>query len=198
MPRPTDVAPGTANTRQQSNRRYWYDHRGTAVWMVGLCFVLWRASSVMVERAPAPEQLAEGTHAVRRDVDGDTILLESGARIRLQGINCPESVKPNWPVEPWGPEASQFTKEFLKRAHNKVRLTFSAERKDRYDRFLAFVWDGDVMLNEELVRAGLADARTDSNYSPVMKHRFLAAQDEARSAGRGVWSKPGSEHGLPP
>ena len=51
---------------------------------------------------------------------------------------------------------------------------------------------------EELVRAGLADARTDWNYSPVMKRRFLAAQDDARKAGRGIWSKPGSEHGNPP
>jgi micrococcal nuclease len=177
--------------------RYWYDHRAAAVWTVVLFVVLWRAYSATHQSAPAPEQLAEGIHDVSRDVDGDTILLASGARVRLQGINCPESVKPNWPVEPWGPEASQFTKDFLKRAHNRVGLTFSLERKDRYDRFLAFVWDGDVLLNEELVRAGLADARTDWNYSPEMKRRFLAAQDEARKAGRGIWSKPGAEHGSP-
>ncbi len=198
MPRSTVVAPGTAIPTRRGSRRYWYDHRATAIWALILCVVLWRAYAATVHPAAAPEQLQEGIHDVARDVDGDTILLVSGARIRLQGINCPESVKPNWPVEPWGPEASQFTKDFLKGAHNRVRLTFSAERKDRYDRFLAFVWDGDVMLNEELVRAGLADARTDWNYSPVMKHRFLAAQDEARQAGRGIWSKAGSEHGMPP
>jgi micrococcal nuclease len=198
MPRSTNVAPGTAIPIGRTSGRYSYDHRGTALWAVALCIVAWRAYTITVKPAGAPEQLQEGIHEVERDVDGDTILLVSGARIRLQGINCPESVKPNWPVEPWGSEASQFTKDFLKRAHNRVRLTFSAERKDRYDRFLAFVWDDDVMLNEELVRAGLADARTDWNYSPVMKHRFLAAQDEARKAGRGIWSKPGSEHGVPP
>jgi micrococcal nuclease len=172
-----------------SPRRYWYDHRGAAIWLLGLLVVLWRAHSVAFQPA-IPEQLEEGVHEVRRDVDGDTFLLASGARIRLQGINCPESVKPNWPVEPWGPEASQFTKDFLERAHNRVRLTFSVERKDRYDRFLAFVWDGDVMLNEELVRAGLAEARLEYNYSGAMKRRFAAAQDEARKAGRGIWSQP--------
>ncbi|HEX4415374.1 MAG TPA: thermonuclease family protein [Lacipirellulaceae bacterium] len=198
MPRPTEVAPSNANSVRPYPRRYWYDHRGTALWLLGLCLVLWRAYSLAERSTTAPVQLAEGIHEVRRDVDGDTILLASGARIRLQGIDCPESVKPNWPIEPWGPEASQFTKDFLKRAHNQVRLTFSAERKDRYDRFLAFVWDGDVMLNEELVRIGLAHARTDWNYSLAMKRRFLAAQEEARQAGRGIWSKPGSEHGLPP
>lgn len=169
-------------------RRYWYDHRGAAVWIICLLVVLWRAYSA-TEQPAAPEQLEEGIHDVQRAVDGDTILLSSGARVRLQGINSPESVKPDSPVETWGPEASQFTKDFLKRAKNRVRLTFSLERKDRYDRYLAFVWDGDVMLNEELVRAGLAHARLDYRYSGAMKRRLTAAQDEARKAGRGIWSK---------
>jgi endonuclease YncB( thermonuclease family) len=197
MPRPSDVAQRIARP-SRPRRRYWYDHRGTALWFLGICFVVWRAYSVAVHSPVVIEQLQEGTHTVQRDIDGDTILLDSGARVRLQGINCPESVKPNWPVEPWGMEASQFTKDFLKRARNQVRLTFSSERKDRYDRFLAFVWDGDVMLNEELVRAGLADVHSEWNYSPVMKRRLLEAQDEARKARRGIWSKPDFDHGLPP
>ena len=69
-----------------------------------------------------------------------------------------------------------------------MRLTFSSERKDRYDRFLAFVWNGDAMLNEELVRAGLAYARRDYHYSSAMKRRFSQAQTEAQRAGRGIWS----------
>ena len=98
-------------------------------------------------------------------------------------------MKPESPVEAWGPEASQFTKDFIERANHRVRLTFSLERKDRYDRFLAFVWNGDVMLNEELVRAGLAQARLDYRYSGTMKQRLAKAQDEARRAGRGIWSE---------
>jgi micrococcal nuclease len=125
-------------------------------------------------------------------------LLASGARIRLQGVNTPETVKPDSPVEPWGPEASQFTKNFIEKAGHLVRLTFSLERKDRYDRFLAFVWDGDVMLNEELVRAGLAHARRDYRYSETMKRRFTQAQEEARRAGRGIWSNPSTEQQSAP
>jgi micrococcal nuclease len=98
-------------------------------------------------------------------------------------------VKEDSPVEAWGPEASQFTKDFVHHAKNRVRLTFSLERKDRFDRFLAFVWDGEVMLNEELVRAGLAEARLDYRYSGTMKRRLAQAQDEARRTGRGIWSK---------
>lgn len=169
-------------------RRYWYDHRWSAVWVVLLLVVLWRVYAAHDE-APLPEQLDEGIHEVLRAVDGDTILLASGARIRLQGINAPETVKPDAPVEAWGPEASQFTKDFIQHANNRVRLTFSLERKDRYDRFLAFVWNGDKMLNEELVRAGLAFARLDYRYSGTMKRRLADAQEEARQANRGIWSK---------
>jgi micrococcal nuclease len=167
-------------------RRYWHEHRGTALWLILLLFAVWRAYSTA---APAPpEQLAEGIHEVSRAVDGDTLLLASGARIRLQGVNTPETVKPDHPVEAWGPEASQFTKDFIEKAGHRVRLTFSLERKDRYDRFLAYVWDGDVMLNEELLRAGLAYARRDYRYSDTMKRRFTGAQEEAQRAGRGIWS----------
>jgi micrococcal nuclease len=171
---------------KRSPRRYWHEHRGAVFWFICLLFVIWRAYSARVP--VAPERLEEGIHLVRRVVDGDTILLASGARVRLQGVNTPETVKPNHPIEAWGPEASQFTKDFIKKAGHRVRLTFSLERKDRYDRFLAFVWNGDVMLNEELVRAGLAYARRDYRYSSAMKHRFTQAQDEAKRAGRGIWS----------
>ena len=50
-----------------------------------------------------PESLPEGDYAVARVVDGDTLLLENDARVRLIGVDSPESVKPNHPVEPFGP-----------------------------------------------------------------------------------------------
>jgi micrococcal nuclease len=170
-------------------RRYWRDHRAAVVWLPCLLFVLWRFYA-LDSAPPVPELLEEGIHEVRRVVDGDTLLLTSGARVRLQGIDTPETVAEDRPVETWGPEASQFTKEFVEDAGRQIRLTFSLERKDRHDRFLAFVWNGDAMLNEELVRAGLAHARLDYRYSGPMKRRLAAAQDEARRAGRGIWSTP--------
>ena len=127
-------------------------------------------------------------HTVRRVVDGDTLLLASGDRVRLQGIDAPESVRPEHPVEPWGPEASAFAKQFVDEAGGQVRLTFGNERIDRYDRFLAFVWRGERMLNEELVRAGLARARLDYHYSGPMKTRLQRAEQDAQDARRGIWS----------
>jgi micrococcal nuclease len=132
--------------------------------------------------------LAEGTYRVARVIDGDTLLLESGQRLRLQGIDAPETVKPDYPVEPWGPEASAFAHQFVERAKGEVRLVFGIERIDAYGRQLAFVWHGDQMLNAELVRAGLARARLGYRYSGTMKRVLAEAEQEARDARRGIWS----------
>jgi micrococcal nuclease len=136
-----------------------------------------------------PAALAEGLYKVQRVVDGDTLLLANKARIRLIGADTPdtpETVKPNHPVEPWGPEATEFTKRFV--GNGTVRLVFDHERIDRYGRFLAYVYVDDQMLNEQLIRAGLADARTKFRYSSSAKRLFRDAEQEARGARRGIWS----------
>jgi micrococcal nuclease len=137
---------------------------------------------------PAPGALPPGTYRVARVVDGDTfVLAEPRERVRLIGADTPDTVKPHWPVEPWGPEATAFTKEFL--AGGEVRLEFDREHRDKYGRILAYVWVGNRLLNEELIRAGLARAEPQYHYSAAMKRRFLHAQAEARAAHRGIWSK---------
>lgn len=152
--------------------------------VIGLV-AIWRNFSA----PPAPpEEIGEGLYEVQRVVDGDTLLLTNHARIRLIGVDTPETVKPNHPVEPWGPEATQFTREFV--ADKQVRLEFDHERVDKFGRFLAYVWVGDRMLNEELVRAGLARAEMQYHYSSSKKTRFLRAEKEAKAARRGIWSTP--------
>ena len=133
-----------------------------------------------------PAALAEGVYEVDRVVDGDTLVLTNHARIRLIGADTPETKKPNHPVEPWGPEATEFTKRFV--SGGRVRLQLDREQQDRYGRFLAYVFVDDQMLNEELIRKGLAKAKTGFPYSQSKKTRFLRAQDEARAAGRAIWS----------
>lgn len=139
------------------------------------------------------EQLAEGLYQVERVVDGDTIIVRiqtngqpSPARVRLLGIDTPESVKPNHPVEPWGLEAADFTRRFVSRG--TVQLRFDRRRRDRYDRFLAYVYVEDRMLNEELVRAGLAQVRIYPGDSTMFQRRLQLAEQEAKQAGRGIWS----------
>jgi len=163
--------------------------RGGALTLI-LLAVLWilvRGWQYQSQRAP-PESLAEGEYRVERVVDGDTLLLTNGARIRLIGADTPETVKPHEPVQPFGPEASDFTRTFVARGGGTVRLQFDRERVDKYGRFLAYVYVGDRMLNEELIRAGLARAETGFRYSPAVKARFVLAQTEAQTARRGIWS----------
>lgn len=159
--------------------------------ILGLLFLL-RYFSGQPLAPPAP--LAEGFHTVVRVVDGDTLLLADDSRVRLIGADTPETVKPDHPVEKWGPEATAFTRFFV--AGGRVRLQFDRERVDRYGRYLAYVWVGEKMLNEELIRSGLARASLGFNYSSAMKRRFKAAQEEAKMAGRGIWSsEPGGYNG---
>lgn len=138
-----------------------------------------------------PEALAEGEYAVGYVIDGDTLALANGARVRLQGINTPEVARDGRLAEPLADEATTFALAFVNESGRRVTLTFGAERQDHYGRHLAFVWRGEMMLNEELVRAGLAHARPDYRFSGRMKRRLLAAQDEARNAGRGLWADGG-------
>ena len=104
--------------------------------------------------------------------------------VRLIGIDTPESVAPGEPVQCFAIEASSYTTERLE--GERVRLQFDLERIDPYDRTLAYVWLGDELFNETLVREGYAFVTT---YPPNVRYvdRFRAAQREARSAGRGVW-----------
>lgn len=138
-------------------------------------------------REPAGD-LAAGAHQVQRVVDGDTLLLRPHIRLRLQGIDAPESVRPDYPVEPWGPEASAFTKRFIESAGGRVTVEVDGEPFDQYGRSLGFVWADGRMLNEELVRAGLAEARLGYAYSQAKKDRLRRAQQQAQRESVGIWS----------
>ena len=134
--------------------------------------------------------LEQKTYRVLRVVDGDTLLLEhERTRVRLQGIDTPETVKENTPVQEWGPEASQYTKRFVQDASGTVGIEIDGERTDRHGRMLAFVWHGDRLLNEELVRQGLAKAKLGYDYSQAKKDRLRRAENKARKEQLGIWSK---------
>ncbi|MDR1493937.1 MAG: thermonuclease family protein [Planctomycetaceae bacterium] len=134
----------------------------------------------------------EGEYKVVRCVDGDTIDIffsKRKVRIRLIGANTPETVKPNTPVEPFGPEASQFTKRMIAKHGNRIRMTYDGATTDKYGRTLAMVWLGDVLLNELLIQNGLAKAELQYHYSQAMKNRFQAAENEAKRKRLGIWSQ---------
>ena len=109
-----------------------------------------------------PALAQEGTQivTVERVVDGDTIEVKpavSGSEgVRLLGVDTPETVDPDQPVEPYGPQASAFTEQQLEGI--LVTLIFDQERVDRYGRALAYVQLGNQSktFNETLLRRGYA------------------------------------------
>jgi len=167
-----------------SGRRY----RGLILALVALGAIAIRLLSQSTDTA-SPKQIGEGPFRVRRVVDGDTLLLEDRTRVRLIGVNTPEMTTNNGGPQPWAVEATKFTESFIK--GKNIYLQFDRERLDPYERTLAYVQVGDRMLNEELVRAGLARVPGHYRYRASARRRFEQLRDEARAAKRGIWSGGG-------
>lgn len=139
------------------------------------------------------DALAPGGSAaarVERVVDGDTIAVEVGGReerVRYIGVDTPETVKPDAPVECYGPAASALNKRLVA-AGDDVTLRFDRELRDRYGRLLAYVYraDDSVSVNARLVQEGAARTLP---IAPNTAHagELARLQSGARSAGRGLW-----------
>ena len=123
------------------------------------------------------------TARVIQVIDGDTIIIEGGYRVRYIGIDAPE-VHPR--LEAYGIEAWQANRDMVE--GKKVRLETDVSETDKYGRLLRYVWVDDVLVEAELVRQGLAQAKA---YPPDTKYQdYLERMEtEAKLAGRGMWAK---------
>jgi micrococcal nuclease len=151
------------------------------------------ATSCGAVRGLSGRRPSDATHAtVEHVVDGDTVDLTFSTgteRVRLLGIDTPETVKPNTPVQCFGPEASARTKALLAPGV-PVRVTRDAEARDRYGRLLLYVYrsaDG-MFVNQALVVEGYARILS---IAPNTAHaaELSASAASARRAGRGLWSR---------
>lgn len=131
-------------------------------------------------------------HRVLRVVDGDTIDVEQDGqsrRVRLIGVNTPETVDKRRPIQCFGPEASHFVKHLLD--HRVVRLEGDPgkENTDKYHRLLRFVYLSDgTLLNEQLIRDGYGQEYTFQHQAYLHQAEFKQVEAEAKSANRGLWS----------
>ncbi len=121
---------------------------------------------------------------VKRAVSGQKVKLDNDQEEYLMyaGIRAPVG------GEDFYDQATRRNEELVK--EKKIRLRFDEEHRDDEGRLLAYVFVDDTFVNEALVREGLAYARTTST-SDRFSQRLLAAQNDARKARRGVWSKRG-------
>ncbi len=144
------------------------------------------------------------TFRVTRAVDGDTIVIdapdplhhEPQTVIRLWGVDTPETVKPNWPVEHFGPEASEFTRRLTEGRRVRIELDPSRTRGS-YKRLLAYVYLPDGrMLNRLLIREGYAYADPQPRHDHKFMEQFLSLQRKAMAEGVGLWAEV-TENDLP-
>jgi micrococcal nuclease len=138
------------------------------------------------------------TGRVVRAVDGDTleVAIDDGdtETVRLIGVDTPETVKPDTPVQCFGPRASAF--EHRTAEGHRVRLLTGVEPRDYYGRLLAYVWvkraappgrQGARFLEQELLRRGLARTLT-FHPNDRFAHRFERLEQKAAKSGKGLWN----------
>ena len=161
--------------------RYFYGGSGGAV----------KQSGGEAEITVTPVQTAEAVNAtgefaiVKQVIDGDTVELENGERVRYIGIDTPETMDPRKPVQCFGKNATAANKELVE--GKRVRLEKDVTDRDKYNRLLRYVYINETFVNLELVKQGFAHSST---YPPDVKYQdlFLVAQTEARENQRGLWA----------
>jgi micrococcal nuclease len=153
------------------------------------CVVIALIALVGCRSTGPPSGGARGDAVVERIVDGDTLDVEidgQDERVRLIGIDTPETKDEDAPVECYGPEATALT-ELLLPPRTAVRLERDLEARDDYGRLLAYVHRSDgLFVNLELARQGAAmvlSIRPNTAYAGVIAE----AVDDARRTGRGLW-----------
>jgi len=123
-------------------------------------------------------------YKVKRAIDGDTLLLINGEKVRLIGVDTPETKHPQKPVEYFGKEAYLFTKQMVD--GKEARLEFDRRKRDKYGRLLAYVYllDG-TFLNAEIIKQGYGKAYTRFRFKYM--EEFRRYEREARESRRGLW-----------
>ena len=159
-----------------------YRFKTISTMLIILLFTLVGASAVVIPKAEDIQQQideAKSEHLVTRVIDGDTVIVDELYTIRLIGIDAPER----------GKEGYQEAKDYLAEKINNrfVWLELDTSQTDKYDRVLGYIYLEDLMINEQIVAAGLAKATPiapDTRYASEIK----AAQDQAKQAQLGLWS----------
>lgn len=133
---------------------------------------------------PPPSIKPAELYLVERVIDGDTIVIEGGERVRYIGMDCPEMRGWNGRPEPYAEKATARNRQLVE--GKRVRLEKDVSERDRFGRLLRYVYVGQHLINAQLVREGLAYAfplRPDTARAEL----FEKLEIEARRLGRGIW-----------
>lgn len=128
---------------------------------------------------------------VDKVLDGDTLEITRYGRaekIRMIGIDTPETVDPRKPEQCFGAQASDYTKNLLSGRSIKLEFDPLVGERDKYNRLLAYVWLDEKMINDLLVSEGYAHEYTYRSQAYKYQNRFKAAESFARQNQLGLWS----------
>lgn len=157
--------------------------------LIGIIFILSIVSSKLNHSSTKTSQVEPGYYQVSRFVDGDTISVNMNGKtekVRLIGVDTPETHKPNTPVQCYGPAAAAYTKNII--GKEKVRLEADplSSNRDKYNRLLRYVYlPNGTNLNAKLIATGNGFYYP---YFPFEKSQeFSKLQNEARASNKGLW-----------
>lgn len=156
----------------------WITRHKSGLWNKGRSVII--LTLIFTLLAPGCSKINENAVLVTRIIDGDTIEIENGVRVRYIGIDTPEI------GEPYYLEATEANRQLVE--GKSIRLEKDVEDNDQYGRLLRYVWVGEIMVNAELVKLGYAYSYS---YPPNLKYQahFLQLEKEAREQKRGLWSE---------
>ncbi|MFA5142964.1 MAG: thermonuclease family protein [Candidatus Omnitrophota bacterium] len=153
---------------------------------------------LMTSHRPAAEPAKEETVFVAKAVDGDTLKLSDGRRVRLLGVDTPElhysekllrdarrSRKDIKAIQGMGERAADFTRRLCE--GKRIRIETDIRRLDKYGRLLAYAYlDDGTFVNAKILEEGYGQVMT---IPPNVKHAdyFMKLQQEARERGKGLW-----------
>ena len=174
-----------------SRYRYSHHHIWVSLLVFGLSWLVyygqqqhWLSGASQSLQANQP-----GLYLVDHFVDGDTIAVKMNGtveKIRLIGVDTPETHKPNTPVQCYGPAAAAYTKSRIGSQHIRLEADSLSTNRDRYNRLLRYVYlpDG-TNLDQAIIENGYGFYYP---YFPFTKStQFAAAEKTAQDANKGLW-----------
>lgn len=131
-----------------------------------------------------------GFYRVVEVYDGDTIAVNMGTsieKIRMIGVDTPETHKPGAPVQCFGPQASDFTKNLLNGQAVRLEADPTNSNRDRYDRLLRYVYTQDgTLVDQKLIELGYGFAYLSFPFQKA--DSFAASQQQAQNQSLGLWA----------
>lgn len=160
--------------------------------LIVVCMLIALAYSQLKQSKPNNyvTDTVDNTYYVTEVFDGDTIQVNMNGKqekIRLIGVDTPETHDPRKPVQCFGKAASEFTSQKLLNQRVRLESDPQSTNRDRYDRLLRYVYDSNgTLINQQLIADGYGFAYTGFPFSK--SNDFTKAQETARSQNKGLWA----------